>query len=195
MKPYWWVLLSIPAGLSGQRTADPGAPPLGLSDKLIFHAKRTVEPGQFLREGISAGFQQALNTPSEWGQGAEGFGRRYASSVGSTILRQSITFGLDSTLREDPRYFRSGKTKVSDRVKGALVQTLICHTDSGGRSFAFARVGGTFGAELISNAWRPRSVNGPGDALVRAGSSMAVSAGTNLLQEFFPEIKKFFRLH
>lgn len=185
----------IPTGLFGQRTADPGAPPLGVSDKFIFHSKRLVEPAEFLRVGMSAGFQQLLDTPHEWGQGAEGFGRRYASSFGSTILRQSITFGLDSTLREDPRYFRSGKTNVGERIKSALAQTLICHTDNGGRSFAFARVGGAFGSEFISNTWRPRSVNQPANALVRGGSTVAVNAATNLLQEFLPEIKKMFKLH
>lgn len=185
----------MPAALLGQIAVDPSAPPLGLSGKFSYHAKSLVDPAEFLREGISAGFQQLLDTPHEWGQGAEGFGRRYASSFGSTILRQSITFGLDSTLREDPRYFRSGETKVSERIKSALMQALICHTDSGGRSFAFARVGGAFGAEFISNAWRPRSVNAPGDALIRGGATMAVSAGTNVLREFMPEIKKLLKRH
>ncbi len=185
----------IPAGLSGQISVAPGAPPLGVSDKFVYHAKSLVVPAEFLRVGLSAGFQQLLDTPHEWGQGAEGFGRRYASSYGTTILRHSIAFGLDSALREDPRFFRSGKTNVGERVKSALLQALICHTDSGGRSFAFARVGGAFGAEFISNAWRPPSVNEPGDALIRGGATIGVNAGTNVLREFMPEIKKLFRRH
>ncbi|MDQ6701442.1 MAG: hypothetical protein M3Z36_14780 [Acidobacteriota bacterium] len=186
------LLFLIPAALVAQ-VADPGAPPLGVSDKLIYHTKRIIEPTEFLRVGVSAGFQQFLGTPDEWGQGAEGYGRRYASSFGSNVLRQSITFGLVAALREDPRFFMSGKTGFGERLKSALTQTLICHTDSGGRSFAFGRVGGAFGSELISNTWRPKSVNTTGDALSRASSTLAVTAGTNVFREFLPEIKKLFK--
>ena len=184
--------LLIPAALFAQ-SVDPGAPPLGAADKLKYHAKRIIEPTEFLRVGVSAGFQQLLGTPDEWGGGAEGYGRRFASSFGANALRQSITFGLVATLREDPRFFRSGKTGFGERLKSALTQTLVCHTDSGGRSFAFGRVGGAFGSELISNVWRPKSVNTTGDALERGGSTLAVTAGTNVLREFLPEIKKLFK--
>ncbi len=186
------VFCLIPAALFAQ-IADPGAPPLSVSDKLVYHAKRIVEPSEFLRVGVSAGFQQLLDSPKEWGQGAEGYGRRYASSFGTNILRQSITFGLVAVTREDPRFFRSGETGFAARVKSAVAQTLICHTDSGGRSFAIGRVGGAFGSELLSNRWRAKSVDSPGDAMVRASSTLAVTAGTNVFREFLPEIKKMFK--
>ncbi len=175
------------------QTAQPGAPPLGVEDKFLYHAKRFTKPTEFVRAAVSAGFQQFNETPKEWGQGAEGFGRRYASSLGANILRQSFTFALDSTLREDPRYFLSTKTTFKDRAKNALVQTLVCHTDRGGRSFAFARVGAAFGSELASNTWRPRSVDTTGDAMVRAASTLAVSAGTNLFREYQRDIRRWLK--
>jgi len=140
-----------------------------------------------------AGLQQARNDPRQWGQGAEGYGKRFASNAGYSAVRNALAFGLDSALGEDPRYYRSRRSGVWPRTKDVLRQLFICRKDSGGEAFAFWRFGGAYGAAFVSNTWLPKGANSAGDALVSGTLSISADAGVNLFNEFWPDIKK--RLH
>ncbi len=163
--------------------------PVGVADKLEYHAKRTVDPGVFLATAAGAGFQQLYNKPPEWGQGAAGYGRRYGSVFGANVAREAVGFGLDSLLHEDPRFFRLGRGDFITRSRSALGQILITHTDSGGRSLAVWRIGGAFGAGFISSAWRPPSQSEVGDSMVFGGLALSYDAAKNLFMEFWPDLK------
>src|SRR4051812_17376609 len=80
---------------------------LSTEEKLALHIKRMTAPASLVASAASAGISQLEDHPEEWGQGAAGYGRRYASSVGFRGARNLIAFGIDSTLRQDPRYFQS----------------------------------------------------------------------------------------
>jgi hypothetical protein len=54
---------------------------------------------------------------------------------------------------------RSGKKA---RLLNALKQVIICKTDSGHSSFAYARVASDFGAGQFVNLWQPASTGGRG---------------------------------
>ena len=194
----WPVLCLMPLGLLAQDPKDQiplidsplAAQPIGVVDKLEYHAKRVVDPGFFLAAGAAAGFQQLYNKPPEWGQGAAGYGRRYGSAFGANVAREVVGFGLDSLLHEDPRFFRLGRGDFMARSGSALVQVAVTHTDSGGRSLAVWRIGGAFGAGFISNAWRPPSQNKASDAMVFGGLALAYDGARNIFMEFWPDIKR-----
>src|SRR5215469_15170734 len=48
----------------------------------------------------SAVINQADDTPHEWGQGAVGFGRRFASAFGKHIVHKSIQYPLAKAFHE-----------------------------------------------------------------------------------------------
>jgi hypothetical protein len=60
-----------------------------------------------LGAATGAAFSQLLDSPTEWGQGSEGYGRRVASSYGATIINGTIQYGTSILFHEDNRYFRS----------------------------------------------------------------------------------------
>ena len=152
-----------------------------------------IQPTVFLKSAAGAALEQWRNAPPEWEQGAEGYGRRYASSYGFNGFKNIVQFGLDSTLHEDPRYFATGKKGIVRRAVYAALQSVYCRTDSGRSRFAFARVGSAYSAGFISNLWEPDRVATVPQALVRGSESVAIDAGSNVFKEFWPDIKKKLR--
>jgi hypothetical protein len=135
---------------------------------------------------VGAAFGQALNTPHEWGQGAAGYARRYASGFSGNFSRQTFSFALESAFHEDPRYFPSEDKGKKQRAFNALKQIIRCKTDAGGDSFAYARVFSAFGAGQLINAWQPKSSGSVADGVKRSFITLGADAAYNFLQEFLP---------
>ncbi len=132
-------------------------------------------------------------SPPEWGQGMEGYGRRYASRIGQKTVDSGIRFVVGTALRHDPRYFPSEGKGCFSRLGHALVYTFVARTDSGRRTFAVARFAGAFGGAFVSNTWYPAGVNDTSHALGRAGYVILGEAGANVVREFWPDVKRAFR--
>lgn len=188
----WLALAALPASLYSQNSQGSLAP-IGVTDKLLIHAQWTVWPDSLLLSAAYAGWRQWRNDPAEWGQGAAGYGRRFASNLGYSAVRNAVGFALDSSLREDPRYFRSKRTGLWPRTRDVYKQTFIGRTDSGRSTFAFWRFGSAYSAGFISNAWEPKSVNSVGDALVIGTLRIAGDTAANWFREFWPDIKRKLR--
>ena len=175
--------------LASVSSPDP-AVPLAAGGKFALYLKRTYGSGAFMKSGAMAGIKQAQNQPVEWGRGWDGYGDRFASSMGQRAVSNTISFGVGALRGEDPRYFPSGQTRTSSRIRSALAQTFVVHTDHGGRTVAIGRVAGAFGGGFVSRTWQPE-----GHGIIRPGFqsgaiSLASSAVTNVIREFWPDIKK-----
>lgn len=162
------------------------APPFDVIDTLDYRFVQSFGVGAFVAAGIGAAIGQVRNSPYEWGQGMGGYADRYASSFGSNLSRQTFAFVLDSAFHEDPRYFPSEGKSMKVRGLNAIKQVFLCKTDSGGDSFAWARVISQFGAGQFTNVWQPRSSSSIGDGVNRAFIGLGADAVYNLMQEFIP---------
>jgi len=91
----------------GQLANTMQATPLSVSGKFRADVIRSLGLQGFAGAAIGAGFGQATNTPGPWGQGADAFGKRFASALAGTMSRQTFAFVLESATHEDPRYFPS----------------------------------------------------------------------------------------
>jgi hypothetical protein len=94
------------------------------------YVKSTVGPVSLAGSGVSAGIDQWGDHPVEWGQGAGGYGKRYASRVGRTAIQQTVTYGLDTALRLDTGFKRSDRKGVFPRMKDALAGYITSRTRS-----------------------------------------------------------------
>ncbi len=162
-----------------------------LREKFIYDTKNVFGPVPLILNALGAGLGQALNSPSQWGQGAEGYADRFASSFGTNMAHQYIGFGLESALHEDPRYMLSKDRSAKGRLKSVLRQSFTARKDAGGDTFAYARIGSAFGAGLLSNTWQPHGSNGIGDGFTRGAEILAIDIGSNLAQEFIPFVRRF----
>jgi hypothetical protein len=158
--------------------------------KLQFHAKAAFGPMALVGLGAYAGFLQQIDSPKEWGQGAAGYDKRLASAAGAAGIHGVLAFGLDATLRQDPRYYRAGGTGFWRRTGHAVRGTILTHTDSGGETFSTWRIGSAYGEEFLSNLWYPRRLDTPGLGFEQGTIRLGFDLAANLGSEFWPDIRK-----
>ena len=131
-----------------------------------------------------------MDAPREWGQGGGAYGKRFASTVACSAIHGAIAFGLDSTLHQDPRYFRSLSTGFWRRTAHALRGTILTRTDRGGETLSTWRLGSAYGAAYLSNQWYPDRLNtvrlGAEQGSLRLGFDLV----SNLGSEFWPDLKR-----
>lgn len=162
------------------------APPFTVRDKFEYRVVQTFGLRGFMGAALSAGIGQWEDSPHEWGQGVGGYADRYGSAFAGNLSRQTFAWILESSFREDPRYFPSEDTSMKQRALNALKQVIVCKQDDGRASFAYARVFSDFGAAQLVNVWQPRSTGSVGDGLKRGVIGLGADAAYNFMQEFFP---------
>lgn len=166
-------------------TYNPTAAPLHPRQKFELAWKLTVDPVNFGVTAAIAGIQQAANSFSGYGQGAQGYAKRlgaaYADSVTSTFIGGAI---LPSILKQDPRYFYKGTGTRRSRVFYALANAVICKGDNGHWQANYSALMGSLAAGGISNLYYPESDRDVSVTFENTLIGIGASAANNLLQEF-----------
>ena len=179
------VSVAIPATAFGQ-TPDS----LDVAGKFRFHAKDTISPLAIVGVAAYAGVLQEANAPTEWGQGAEAYGKRFGSTMAWSGIHSVIAFGLDSALKQDPRYFRSHDKGFWRRSGHALRGTILTRTDRGGETLSTWRIGSAYSAAFLSNQWYPDRLNTVGLGFLQGSVTLGFGLVSNLGSEFWPDIKR-----
>jgi len=172
-------------------TSRQNARPLTTREKFHLAAKQITDPFTFVAAGAQAGLSQATNEFSGYGQGAAGYGKRYGATFADQASGQFFSNAFYPTLfKEDPRYFRDGEGTIKHRIRYALTQEFVCHTDAGGRSFNWSNVLGAFTTGGLSNVYYPSTDRGFGLTMSRSGIALAYGSLGGLMQEFWPDIQR-----
>jgi hypothetical protein len=137
---------------------DPNAAPLTASQKFQLGWKSIVDPIAFLSTGAGAAISQARNSDNQFGQGTEGyakrFGARYADRVSGVIIGHVVT---QAVFRQDPRYFYKGTGSIRSRVLYAFATAFVCKGDNGHWQPDYSDVVGGVAAGEISTLYYPAS--------------------------------------
>src|SRR5262249_41962858 len=142
------------------------------------YTKKTFGPKAVLSSGIHAAYGQVVNHPSEWGRGASGFGKRFASGFATHVVKNSITYPVAAIRHEDLHYHRSTSTSFGPRLQHALVSTVITQkTTTGKKTVASGQISGAIGSGLISRLWQPASLRTVGSGFSSAGITLGAQAG------------------
>jgi len=193
------------------------APPLTPREKFHLFRKSAFDAVTIGLVGMQAGLSQAEDEFPAYGQGAQGYGKRFGASLADSVSSNFWSnFFYPSLFREDPRYFRLGEGGFGHRFVYGVKQEFVCHTDKGGRSFNFSNVLGAFTSGALSNLYYPgktlvRTIpatattpaipvyeNDRGATLTISRASIALGYGTlgGLFDEFWPDIHhKLFHKH
>jgi hypothetical protein len=164
----------------------PNAPPLTTRQKYSLAWKSSVDPVTFLTVGVVAGVEQATNGFSGYGQGAQGFGKRYGAGFADSFIGTMIGGAiLPAWWKQDPRYFYKGTGSVRSRALYAIAFSVRCKGDNGHWQVAYAGIIGGLAAGGISNIYYPASSrDGVGLTFENALINTGASAISNLFQEF-----------
>jgi len=142
-------------------------------------------PYPIVGAAVAAGINQADNTPPEWKQGAEGYGKRVVSDFGIAAVTTTTRYTLAKAFGEDTLYYRCECKGVFPRLKHAVISTFTARRGADGRRvFSFpALVAPYAGTMTAVYAWYPGRYNAS-DGFRMGNYSLLGYAGGNVALEF-----------
>jgi hypothetical protein len=183
-------------------------PPLTTGQKFKVVAQGSFDPIQIVWYGALSSLCQAENCESGYGQGWAAYGKRYGTyAADGTIENFMVGAILPSILRQDPRYFQSGKGSFFHRTEYSVSRIFWTRTDSGHGQFNYSEIVGAALASAISTySYHPHPSYHPPVAGVPQpyissdrtltntasiwGSQVGYDTITLVIKEFWPDIRR-----
>src|ERR1700689_1436859 len=119
-------------------------PPLSSGQKFKVVGRSLIDPSEFVLIGFVAGLGQASNSDPSYGQGAQGYAKRYGTAYGDNAIENFMASAvLPSLLHQDPRYYQLGHGGFRRRAGPASERVFITSSDSGEKQFNFSKIFGS----------------------------------------------------
>ena len=145
-------------------------------------------PNFFLLAGYAAQSQVAAGGFHHNG-GLPVFGEYYARGFSDQIIGSYVTDAImPSLLHEDPRYFRLGAGTFWRRTYYAASRIFVTRLDNGKSGFNITEIAGNIGVVAVTTLYYPDSQS-PANGAERFGMQIGNDAISNILTEFWPDIK------
>ncbi len=165
---------------------DRDAAPLNTKQKLQLTTKFWLDPSTFVVNGVIAGVGQAQNTNKGFGQGAQGYAKRYGAGFvgfGTGLLIEKVV--VTSLAKQDPRYFVKGTGSSSSRAWWAISRTVVCRGDNKKFQFCYSSLASRFGSGFVTQYFFPASARDSSGVMLRGSAiGLGFNALGNLFQEF-----------
>jgi len=155
---------------------EPNAAPLTAKHKFGLAWKSASDPITLLGVGVLAGIDQAGDRWSAYGQGAQGYAKRYGASYANVFAATFIGGAvMPSILKQDPRYFYKGSGSKRSRIFYAVASSVWCKGDNGRWQPNYSNIIGSFAGAGLEALYLP--------ANDRRGSAFVVSSALIRLGE------------
>ncbi len=165
----------------------PDPEPLSARQKFHMGWKFTIDPVSIAIAGVFAGVQQATNSYSGYGQGAEGYSKRFGAAYADFVT--GVFFGnmvYPALFKQDPRYFYKGTGSKKSRFFYAVANAVVCKGDNRHWQPNYSSVLGSLTSGAISNLYYPASDrNGVALTFENTLIGVGATAGSAVVQEFF----------
>jgi hypothetical protein len=175
-------------------TANQNALPLSPKQKFQLFFKSATDPWPFLLAGVVSGVGQADNSNAVWGQGVQGYAKRYGAAYSDAFIGNF--FGnavLPVVLHEDPRYFQKGSGRIVTRFLWAASSTVWCKRDRGGWGPNYSNLGGNLIGSAIARAYYPASERTVSDTITDGLTVSAEGIAGAEVIEFWPDIVRHYK--
>lgn len=159
--------------------------PLTTKQKFSLATHDTLDWTSFIGISAAAGIEQANNSFAGYGQGAAGYGKRWAAQFGDGRISDYMHHAVFASLfHQDPRYFFQGTGTRTSRLIHALSSSFITRSDSGKTVPNYSYLLGDMTAGALSNAYYPHADRGASLVFVNSFIGLAGRSGGAVLQEF-----------
>jgi hypothetical protein len=167
-------------------------PPLTSREKFKVVARSSFDYVQVPWYGFLAGVSQAENSEPGYGQGAEGYGKRFGAAYADGTIENFMTGAvLPSLLHEDPRFFQSSEGGFAHRTGYAVSRIFVTRTDSGRSQFNYSEIfGSALAAGISTYSYHPREDKTLGNTASVWGSEVGYDTITIVVKEFWPDIRR-----
>jgi hypothetical protein len=163
--------------------------PLKPEQKFKLFVDQTIAPSTFVSAAGVSGFRQALDSYPGYGQGWDGYEKRFGAAVANSASTNFFgTYLFPSLLHEDPRHFFTLRGGFEKKLTYSLTRQVITRTDDGRKTFNWSRVLSVFAAEGLANLYLPPEERTAGRTSERIGMRFGSGVGINLVKEYWPII-------
>jgi hypothetical protein len=167
-------------------------PPLTAKQKFAVVARSSFDWAQYPWYGFLAGISQAENSEPGYGQGGEGYGKRYGAAwADGTIENFWVGAVFPSLLRQDPRFFQKGKGGFWHRTGYAISRMVIIRSDSGSNQFNFSEIlGSAMAAGISTYSYHPHADKTLRNTTKVWGTQVGYDTLTLFVKEFWPDLRR-----
>jgi hypothetical protein len=159
-----------------------------LSPKYKFELawKSATDPITLAGVGFLAGVDQAGDRWNGYGQGAEGYAKRFGASYANVFAATFIGGAVMPTiLKQDPRYFYKGTGSKRSRILRAIGSSVICKGDNGKWQPNYSNMVGSFAGAGLEALYLPaKDRQGSGFIVSSALVRLAETSLAGVLEEF-----------
>jgi len=174
-------------------TINRDALPLSPGQKFQLFFKSQTDPWPFGLAAVIAGIGQASDSFSEYGQGMQGYAKRYGAAYGDAFIGNFFGNAVLTTWwHEDPRYFQKGTGSYTSRALWAATSTVWCRRDNGSWGPNYANVAGNLIGAAIANVYYPVSERTATDTITRGLTVSAEGIIGSEVIEFWPDILRHY---
>ena len=168
---------------------------LSVADKFKLFARSSISGSAVLGSLAGAGVAQAADSPEGYGQGGEGYAKRFGSIMARGASGQFFgNFVLASALHQDPRFFLSPTNDFRRAARYSVRRVFITRNDAGQKVTNWSGLLGPLLGEGLANAYMPSDAQTVGHTFARYGTDIGVQAGSNVLRQYWPTIVKALHL-
>jgi hypothetical protein len=162
------------------------AAPLTSKQKFRLALRTSIDPTVFVVTGVTAGIEQWQNYFSGYGQGSQGYAKRFGAAYSDAFISTMIGAAiLPSVFHQDPRYFYKGTGSIGSRALYAISTVVRCKGDNGRWQPNYSNVLGNLASAGISNLYYPSTdQHGAQVTMDNALIGTAEGAISALIQEF-----------
>jgi hypothetical protein len=168
-------------------TYDFHAAPLRPKHKFELAWKSASDPITLIGVGVLAGVDQAADRWGAYGQGAQGYAKRYGATYADVFAATFIGGAvMPSLLKQDPRYFYKGSGSRRSRILYAVVAgSVMCKGDNGHWQPNYSNVIGSFAGAGLQALYLPADDRrGSGFVVSTALIRLGETSLAGVLQEF-----------
>ena len=167
-------------------------PPLSTGQKFKVVTRSAFDYVQIPWYAALAGISQAQNSEPGYGQGAEGYAKRFGSAAGDGIIENFMVLAIfPSILSQDPRFFQESEGGFWHRTGYAVSRIVVTRSDSGHHQFNFSEVLGSGAAAAISTySYHPSADRTASNTMKVWGTQMSYDTMTLVIKEFWPDIRR-----
>jgi hypothetical protein len=172
-----------------------GKQPFGPRDKFKLAVNNSVSLWNIGGALVAAAYGQAIDTPEGYGQGWDGYAKRFGSGMARSASDNLFgTFAISSIMREDPRFYLEKNLSFGQSVKYSAVRVAITRSDAGKPVVNYGGLLGPLAGEALATTYFPEGSRGVSDMFIRYAADLGWRFGGNLMRQYWPTINRKLRL-
>jgi hypothetical protein len=169
--------------------------PFGTREKFKLAVNNSISLSTIGVAVVAAAYGQAVDIPAGYGQGADGYAKRFGSGMARSASENLFgTFAIASIMHEDPRFYVRKDLSFGQTVKYSAVRIAITRSDSGKRVVNYSGLLGPLAGEALANTYFPEGSRDVSSTLLRYAADLGWRFGGNLLRQYWPSINRKLRL-